>query len=440
MASSTVTVESETLEAFLPDLMTAICDDVQRITDQCLANGIISDSRRRRILEAKGTEDQTRALIQCVQNGTKTDSRCFEIFLDCLDKELPRLVKGKLLPDMRRDLAERASIRKAVVPSAGFPKHQEDDRILCLQQQSSLFGRYENSMKKYAHASAEKGLCEQSLQSKTEESGQLRSTLEILRNHSAANSQVIDNTVERLSACEMEMTVLKERIEKLEGVVQEEDMQARRGKSIIMVGTKAFARMTEEQFAATLMEKDEECKRLLKEREDELRRRMEEEMDIRVKDLKHRVEIQQTQLQVKELELRNARLRQETSSNLNPNPSPPINTRTNRVSHSLGHYFHPSLTSRPQFTVLLKELHQVRDDWENIGIQLNIEDWELMAIRRNNCDSKACLREMLRMWLRRVAPRPRPSWQAVIDALHTLGHERIANRLDILYVNHCHNN
>ena len=218
MASSTVTVESETLEAFLPDLMTAICDDVQRITDQCLGSGIISDSRRRRILEAKGSEDQARALIQCVQNSTKTDSRCFEIFLDCLDKELPRLIKEKLLPDMRRDLAERASIRKAVVPAAaGFLKFQEDDRLQCLQQQRSLFGRYENSMKKYAHSSAEKVLCEQSLQSKTEESGQLRSTLESLRNHSAANSQEINSTVERLSACEMEMTALKERIKKTRG-------------------------------------------------------------------------------------------------------------------------------------------------------------------------------------------------------------------------------
>ena len=314
MASSTVTVESETLEAFLPDLMTAICDDVQRITDQCLASGIITDSRRRRILEAKGSEDQARALIQCVQNSTKTDDRCFEVFLGCLDKELPRLVKEKLLPDMRRDLAERASIRKAVVPAAGFRKHQEDDPQLCLQQQSSLFGRYENSMKKYAHASAEKVLCEQSLQSKTKESGQLRSTLESLRNHSAANSQLIDSTVERLSVCEMEMAVLKERIEKLEGDVQEEDMQARRGKNIIMVGTKAFARMTEEKFAATLAEKEHEHKRLLKQQEDELRRRNKKEMNAKIRDmeLEHKMALKEKELQIKELQLNKAKMRQET--------------------------------------------------------------------------------------------------------------------------------
>ena len=106
------TVESETLEAFLPDLVTAICDDVQRVTDQCLTNGLISDSRRRQLLELNGSEAQARALIQCVQTSTKTDSRSFEIFLDSLDKELPRLAKEKLLSDMRKDLADRAVINK----------------------------------------------------------------------------------------------------------------------------------------------------------------------------------------------------------------------------------------------------------------------------------------------------------------------------------------
>ena len=110
-----------------------------------------------------------------------------------------------------------------------FQKHQEDDdRLQCLQQQSSLFGRYESSVKKYAHASAEKDLCECSLQLKMEESGRLRSNLEGMKNQSSKiEAREIESTKDRLSACEMEMTELKERIEKLEGAIQEEDMQAR---------------------------------------------------------------------------------------------------------------------------------------------------------------------------------------------------------------------
>ena len=303
----------------------------------------------------------------------------------------------------------------------------EDDRRQRIQQQGFLLSKYEGSIKRYAHASAEKAVYEASLQNKTKESGRLRSNLDVLKRQSSdINSQEIDNTVERLSAYEMEMVELKERLEKLEGVIQEEDMQARRGKSVIMVGTK----MTEEQFAATLREKEEEYQRLLKEREDELRRRMEEEMDIQLKDLKHRVEIQQTQLEVKELELRNARMRQETGSN--PNSFPPTNTHMHREgSHPLDHYFNLP-TSPPQLAELLKELYQVADQWENIGIMLGIEDWKLMAIgRENNHDSKVCLREMLRVWLRCVDPPP--SWKAVIDALCALGHDRIANHLKSNY-------
>ena len=102
MATST-TVESETLEAFLPRLVAAICGDVQRIADQCLSTGLISGSGHRKILELRGgSEDQARALILSILNSTKTDNRCFEIFLDCLDGELPRLVKEKLLPNIRR--------------------------------------------------------------------------------------------------------------------------------------------------------------------------------------------------------------------------------------------------------------------------------------------------------------------------------------------------
>ena len=102
-------------------------------------------------------------------------------------------------------------------------------------------------------------------------------------------------------------------------------MQARRGKSIIMVGTKTFARMTEEQFAVTLLEKEHEHKKLLKQQEDELHQRSKEEMNAKIRDieLKHKVALQQRdhkmalqakELQIKELELIEAKMRQETTA------------------------------------------------------------------------------------------------------------------------------
>ena len=278
-AICSVEAETSTLEAFLPQLVTAVCDDVQRITDQCLSSGLISDSGRRRILEWRGSEDQARELIQRVQNNTKTDGRCFEIFLDCLDKELPRLAKERLLTDVRKYLEDmRATqldgvIRRAIESQPAsqsqitrfMPQGDPQERI---QQQSSLFGRYENSVKNYAYASAERTHCEELLKNKEKESEALRSELKRLdgQNSEADESKEIESTKERLSACEVEIAELSEKVKKLEDIIREEDMQARRGKSIIIVGTKKWMKMAEH----ALKEKEEECKRLLKEKEDEL--------------------------------------------------------------------------------------------------------------------------------------------------------------------------
>ena len=269
---------AETLEAFLPDLVTAVCDDVQRIADQCLSTGLISGSGHRKILELRGSsEDQARALILSILNSTKTDNRCFETFLGCLDGELPRLVKEKLLPNIRKDLKDRYQARQDGVvckaiesPSQSqitlFMPQGDHDPQECERQQRSLFGRYESSVKNHARVSGERDQCKESLQRKTEEREKLRGELTSLGQNS--ETKEIETTKERLSACEAEMAELRERIEKLEVVIEEEDMQARRGKNIIMVGTKMFVRMTQHAFK----EKEEEYKKLLKEKEDELQR------------------------------------------------------------------------------------------------------------------------------------------------------------------------
>ena len=86
----------------------------------------------------------------------------------------------------------------------------------------------------------------------------------------------------------------------------------------------------------------------------------------------------------------------------------------------------------PELKVLLRELCRVANEWEDIGIELDIEEGQLRQIKSDNAgDSKACLREMLRVWLSRVAPPP--SWSAMADALDTLGHQDIATHLRSSY-------
>jgi hypothetical protein len=77
---------------------------------------------------------------------------------------------------------------------------------------------------------------------------------------------------------------------------------------------------------------------------------------------------------------------------------------------------------------LLRELRRVANEWEDIGIELDIEEGQLRQIKSDNAgECNACLREMLRAWLSRVAPPP--SWSAMADALDSLGHQDIATHL-----------
>ena len=89
-------------------------------------------------------------------------------------------------------------------------------------------------------------------------------------------------------------------------------------------------------------------------------------------------------------------------------------------------------STKPKLKDLQKELSTVANEWENIGIQLEIEEGQLKRIKSDNAgDCIACLREMLRVWLSRVAPPP--SWSAMADAVDTLGCEDIATHLRTTY-------
>ena len=86
--------------------------------------------------------------------------------------------------------------------------------------------------------------------------------------------------------------------------------------------------------------------------------------------------------------------------------------------------------NNPELKVLLRELRRFANEWEDIGIELDIEEGQLRQINKGG-DSKACLCEMLRVWLSHVAPPP--SWSAMADSLDTLGHQDMAAHLRSSY-------
>ena len=90
-------------------------------------------------------------------------------------------------------------------------------------------------------------------------------------------------------------------------------------------------------------------------------------------------------------------------------------------------------SEKPTLKNVLKVLqNKVSNKWEDIGIQLDIDDGQLSQIKTDNAgDSKACLREMLRAWLKRA--NPLPSWSEMIEALESQGNEDIASQIKDKY-------
>ena len=95
--------------------------------------------------------------------------------------------------------------------------------------------------------------------------------------------------------------------------------------------------------------------------------------------------------------------------------------------------FNAYLAVKPELKDLLKELYaKVSDKWEDIGILLGIEPGRLDAIKTaENHTAQSCLREMLKIWLKRVSPPP--SWAAITEAVELLGDQSLADHLRTKY-------
>ena len=80
----------------------------------------------------------------------------------------------------------------------------------------------------------------------------------------------------------------------------------------------------------------------------------------------------------------------------------------------------------------MRELKAKAADWEDIGVELEIDDGDLKQIKSDNPgDSKSCLRELFRKWLSQVDPQP--SWTVIVDAVQGLGDEDLASRIKSKY-------
>ena len=67
---------------------------------------------------------------------------------------------------------------------------------------------------------------------------------------------------------------------------------------------------------------------------------------------------------------------------------------------------------------LVNELCVMKDIWSELGVQLNVPEFELRSIQmHHNNNPSRCLQDMLSEWLSITSPPP--TWQTVMDALNS---------------------
>ena len=251
-----ITMEAEIITKFLPDLVTAISDCVQPVSDQCLAKGLIPDSVYKRVLESGGTsEDKARTLILAVKTSTETDSKCLEIFLNVLDEQLPYGIKDKPLSKIRNEITVR-TFTEAEVPKC-TPPHSIPSEELAKESfvlPSYLLGRFEKAVREHERVITEKRLLEDRLKAKPTST---------------------DNG-------ESELTELKTKLEVIEKKMGKLDMQVRRDRSVVTTET-------QEWFTQLAKHHQQQTEMAIRETEEATKRRMEEQM----KELEHKLEIQE---------------------------------------------------------------------------------------------------------------------------------------------------
>ena len=93
---------------------------------------------------------------------------------------------------------------------------------------------------------------------------------------------------------------------------------------------------------------------------------------------------------------------------------------------------HSAASTKPELKDLLNALqHEVAWKWKRLGVFLEISSGRLDNIERKHYDPQDCLQEMLQVWLKQV--HPPPTWASIINALESLGEQRLAKEVTEKY-------
>ena len=216
-------------ESLIPFLVTAVTDCFQAVSDKCLAAGLISQKTYETVVLQSGSsnKDKTRSLLMSVLNSIKTERECGQIFIRILQEELPQKIVDKVLSTIKSQsclslpyVHSTSAVAIHDHPSTQFVSGREVSRY-----QTSLLGRFEDSIRQHEGARTERNLLQERLKHMSRKNDQLKVKLSITE--SSDEKATIEN---RISTCEKEMSEMKGRMKELESVIDEHGMRSKRGK------------------------------------------------------------------------------------------------------------------------------------------------------------------------------------------------------------------
>ena len=99
------------IKSLLPDLVTAISDRVQPVSDQCLAKGLIPDSVYKRVLESRGTSEDK---AEC-EHGIEAiciKTRIKEL-AHTIEEQGMKVKRGRIIAELKTEKMLATSLDKA---------------------------------------------------------------------------------------------------------------------------------------------------------------------------------------------------------------------------------------------------------------------------------------------------------------------------------------
>ena len=111
-------MEAKVIQQFFPKLISAVGACVQNVSDHCFSESMIEETTQRKVLESAGTDaDKARILMCAVRDTVARNSTCFNVFMNVLEKVLPR-VDDSLLKAMKAAVTSNISdIEESQIPS-----------------------------------------------------------------------------------------------------------------------------------------------------------------------------------------------------------------------------------------------------------------------------------------------------------------------------------